>query len=99
MFRLTAASALCAALLATPALAQRPSSTPSESPKPKVETAGPAEEKTSQTSHTLRLDGREIKYTATAGTLPIRLDDGKVAARMFFVDYTNDGENARSRPI
>src|SRR5436309_7524061 len=65
----------------------------------RVETAGPAEEKTSQTQHTIRLDGREIKYTATAGTLPIRLDDGKVAARMFFVAYTKDGENARTRPL
>jgi carboxypeptidase C (cathepsin A) len=99
MFRLTVASALFAALLVTPALAQRPPSTSSESPKPKVETAGPAEEKTSQTSHSVRLDGREIKYTAAAGTLPIRLDDGKVAARMFFVAYTRDGENARTRPI
>ncbi|HEY1303717.1 MAG TPA: hypothetical protein VGF24_09235, partial [Vicinamibacterales bacterium] len=44
------------------------------------ETAGPNEEKISQTSHTVRLDGHDIKYTATAGTLPIRSEDGKVAA-------------------
>jgi carboxypeptidase C (cathepsin A) len=66
---------------------------------PRVETAGPAEEKISQTSHTMRLDGREIKYTATAGTLPIRLDNGVVAARMFFVAYTKDGEDVRTRPV
>ncbi len=53
----------------------------------------------SQTSHTIRLEGREIKYTATAGTLPIRLDDGKVAAQMFYVAYTKDGEDRRARPI
>jgi carboxypeptidase C (cathepsin A) len=58
--------------------------------------AGPAP---SVTSHLLRLDGREIKYTATTGTLPIRLDDGKVAAQMFFVAYTKDGEDKKSRPI
>src|SRR5215831_15497969 len=52
------------------------------------EVAGAAEEKISQTSHTVRLDVRELRYSATAGTLPIRLDDGKVAARMFFVAYT-----------
>ena len=45
-------------------------------PASRIETAGPAEEKISQTSHTMRLDGRDIKYTTTAGTLPIRLDDG-----------------------
>ncbi|HET7618068.1 MAG TPA: hypothetical protein VFK20_06120 [Vicinamibacterales bacterium] len=63
------------------------------------EHAGPAEEKTSQTSHTVTVNGREIKYTATAGTLPIRLDDGKVAARMFYVAYTKDGDNAKTRPV
>lgn len=57
------------------------------------------EENISQTSHAIRLDGRDIKYTATTGTLPIRLDDGKVAARMFFVAYTKDGEDKKSRPV
>ncbi|MBI3493744.1 MAG: peptidase S10 [Acidobacteria bacterium] len=66
---------------------------------PRVETAGPAEEKTSQTPHALRLDGRDIKYTATAGTLPIRLDTGQVSARMFFVAYTKDGEDVKTRPV
>ena len=66
---------------------------------PREEYAGPAEEKVSQTSHTIRLDGREIKYTATAGTLPIRLDNGVVVARMFFVAYTKDGEDVKTRPL
>jgi len=63
------------------------------------EVAGPKEQQVSETSHVLRLDGREIRYIATAGTLPIRLDDGKVAARMFFVAYTKEGENAAARPV
>jgi len=63
------------------------------------ETAGPNEEKISTTSHAIRLDGRDIKYTATTGTLPIRGDDGKVTARMFFVAYTRDGEDVKTRPI
>jgi carboxypeptidase C (cathepsin A) len=63
------------------------------------EVAGPNEEKVSKTSHVMRRDGRELRYTATAATVPIRLDDGKVAARMFFVAYTRDGEDARTRPI
>src|SRR5690348_12454428 len=61
--------------------------------------AVPVPDKVSQTSHAVRLDGKEIKYTATVGTLPIALDDGKVAARMFFVAYTKDGEEAKNRPI
>jgi len=72
---------------------------PGGQPPSRIETAGPAEEKISQTQHTIRLDGREIRYTATAGTLPIRLDDGKVAARMFFVAYSKDGEDVKARPV
>jgi carboxypeptidase C (cathepsin A) len=89
----------------SPALAQGRGGQPPQTPPaagdstPRVETAGEKEEKISQTSHTVRLDGREIKYTATAGTLPIRLDNGQVAARIFFVAYTKDGEDVKTRPV
>src|SRR4051812_11864268 len=76
-----------------------PQTTSSNDATPRVETAGEKEEKISQTSHSIRLNGRDIKYTATAGTLPIRLDNGQVAARMFFVAYTRDGEEAKTRPV
>src|SRR5215467_15026573 len=66
---------------------------------PTREVATAAEEKISQTPHTLRVGGREVRYTATTGTLPIRLDNGRIAARMFFVAYTQDGEDATSRPV
>ena len=91
--------------LAAPLVAQgRGGQPPGQQPgassaAPRHETAGPAEEKISQTSHSIRIDGHEIKYTATAGTLPIRLDNGEIAARMFFVAYTKDGEEARLRPL
>lgn len=84
------------------AAAVAPAPTPREAggePAQHEEVAGAAEEKISQTSHTLRLDGREIRYTATTGTLPITLDNGQVAARMFFVAYTKDGEDAKVRPV
>jgi len=102
---------ITAILLAAPAFAQRPGAPREAAQQPEAratqaqaaadhyEVAGPAEEKVSQTSHTLRLAGRELKYTATAATLPIRLDDGKLAARMFFVAYTKDGENPHTRPV
>ena len=92
-------------LAAPPAFAQDrrgqpPQTAPAASESaPRVETAGEKEEKISQTSHTVRLDGREIKYTATAGTLPIRLDNGQVSARMFFVAYTRDGDDVKTRPV
>jgi carboxypeptidase C (cathepsin A) len=77
---------------------QRPDE-PAGQPPSRSEVASSSDEKPSQTSHTIRLDGRDIKYTATAGTLPIRLDDGKIAARMFFVAYTKDGEDTKTRPV
>src|SRR5207253_8571961 len=80
----------------TPATQDEPGGQP---PRVETETAGPAEEKISQTLHAIRIDGREIRYTATAGTLPIRLEDGKIAARMFFVAYSKDGEDVKTRPI
>jgi carboxypeptidase C (cathepsin A) len=66
---------------------------------PREEHFGPAEEKVSTTPHMVRLEGREIKYTATAGTIPIRLDSGEISARMFFVAYAKDGEDAKTRPV
>src|SRR2546430_10629829 len=76
-----------------------PRDEPDGQPATRNEVATAAEEKISQSSHTIRLDGREIKYSATAGTLPIRLDDGKIAARMFFVAFTRDGEDVKTRPV
>jgi len=72
---------------------------PGGQPQSRTETASVTDEKPSVTSHTVRVDGREIKYTATTGTLPIRLDDGRIAARMFFVAYTKDGEDTKTRPV
>jgi carboxypeptidase C (cathepsin A) len=106
MFKRSAFLSLVLMCSMAPAYAQgRGGQPPAPAPTSQVESAsrnevaGPAEEKISQTQHSIRLDGRDIKYTATAGTLPIRLDDGKVAARMFFVAYTKDGEDAKTRPV
>ena len=95
------------------AVAQRPQATQAPAPQTQApqtpgqqtpvparyEVATPNEARVSQSSHVLRLGGREINYTATAGTLPIRLDNGQVAARMFFVAYTKDGEDPKTRPV
>jgi carboxypeptidase C (cathepsin A) len=89
---------LLAAPLAAQQRGQNPNQPAAAASAPR-EYAGAAEEKISQTSHTVRLDGHDIKYTATAGTLPIRGDDGKVQARMFFVAYTRDGEDVKTRPL
>jgi carboxypeptidase C (cathepsin A) len=40
------------------------------------------------THHTVTIGGRAIAYTATAGTLTLRDDEGKPFASMFYVAYT-----------
>lgn len=52
-----------------------------------------------ETHHQITVDGRLLKYTATAGRLPIKRGDGKIEAEMFYVAYTLDGQDATKRPL
>ncbi len=45
------------------------------------------------------VNGRVLRYTATAGRLPIKRADGQIEAEMFFVAYTLDDQNAAQRPL
>jgi len=49
--------------------------------------------------HTTTIGGKVIAYTATAGTLTIRDDDGKPTASMFYVAYTAGDSRDRHRPV
>ena len=51
------------------------------------------------THHQITLDGKALKYTATAGRLPIKREDGKIEAEMFFVAYALEGQEANKRPL
>ena len=51
------------------------------------------------THHQITVDGKLLKYTATAGRLPIKRADGKIEAQMFYVAYTLDGQDAAKRPL
>ena len=53
----------------------------------------------SVTHHQVTVDGKLLKYTATAGRLPIKRGDGKIEAEMFFVAYTLDGSEVSKRPL
>lgn len=59
----------------------------------------PAVEKLSTTHHTITIGGKQIAYTANAGTMVIRDDDGKPKATVFYISYTRDGEDAANRPV
>jgi carboxypeptidase C (cathepsin A) len=51
------------------------------------------------THHQISVDGQVLKYTATAGRLPIKRGDGKIEAEMFYVAYSLDGQEAAKRPL
>jgi len=51
------------------------------------------------THHEIHLDGKVLRYTATAGRLPIKDQAGTIEAEMFFVAYTLDGADASRRPL
>ncbi|MBO0912346.1 MAG: peptidase S10, partial [Acidobacteria bacterium] len=51
------------------------------------------------THHQITIEGKVLKYTATAGRLPIKRGDGKIEAQMFFVAYSLDGQEISKRPL
>jgi carboxypeptidase C (cathepsin A) len=60
----------------------------------------PLEEKISRTQHVLDLGGQKIAYTAAAGTLILRGEDGAPRASVFSVAYTRDGvKDPAGRPV
>jgi carboxypeptidase C (cathepsin A) len=54
-------------------------------------------DKISTTEHTATIGGKEISYTATAGKLVMKDDEGKPKAAIFFVAYTKNGVNDLAR--
>jgi carboxypeptidase C (cathepsin A) len=60
----------------------------------------PVNEVAKTSRHNVTLGGRAIAYTATAGTLTIRDDDGKPIASMFYVAYVADrAKGEAERPV
>lgn len=42
------------------------------------------------TRHSIMLNGKRVKFTATTGYMPIKTENGKLLANMFFIAYTKD---------
>lgn len=51
------------------------------------------------THHQISVNGRILHYTATTGRMPIKDDEGKIEAEMFYVAYTLDGAAPGTRPL
>ncbi|HUX35137.1 MAG TPA: hypothetical protein VMV51_14790, partial [Gemmatimonadaceae bacterium] len=82
---------------AAPATAQQRGRGPAPA---STDSAGvPAVEKVSTTHHTVTIDGKQIAYTANAGTMVIRDGDGHAKATVFYIAYTKDGEDTAKRPV
>lgn len=54
----------------------------------------------SVTKGSVKINGKQINYTATTGYMPIKDENDSIKAKLFFVAYTKDGETeAAKRPI
>jgi carboxypeptidase C (cathepsin A) len=91
-----------ALLCGMPAFAQQSGDDMKEKDK-KKETAADwpkVDDKIVSTQHSAMIGGKEIRYTATAGTLVLREEEGKPLASIFFTAYTRDGVQDRGkRPV
>lgn len=87
------AIALALAVMAMPAHAAEKTDKPDSAPVT-------AKERTVVTHHTAEINGRTIRYTATAGTQFLKDDKDKPIASLFYVAYTRDGvRHPEKRPI
>jgi carboxypeptidase C (cathepsin A) len=91
--------ALIAAVLiaATSTLASAQDAPPEKKePEKKAETA---RDQIVTTQHSVRIGAETISYTARAGTIVIKDEEGTPRASMFFISYTKDGADPSKRPI
>jgi carboxypeptidase C (cathepsin A) len=91
-----AAVLICAAV----AFAQPPQApAPTKDEKVK-EDKKPPEEKVSQTKHTIQIGGKDVKYTATTGTMLLKKEDGTATASIFYIAYIKDDvPDSTKRPL
>ncbi len=99
------AAALLFSLLASlltaqqhPASEHTPEHTDEQTQKPKPEEVPPTE-RSSVSAHQITLGGKLLHYTATAGTLLIRNEEDKPYGSLFYVGYTLDGADPKTRPL
>jgi carboxypeptidase C (cathepsin A) len=89
---------------ATPGATASPSTSPGTGTQqqrgPQERPSPSPEEPPVVTHHEIRVGGRALRYTATAGMMPIKNRDGETEARMFFTAYTLDDGGAHGhRPL
>ncbi|MCI0445444.1 peptidase S10, partial [bacterium] len=54
----------------------------------------------SSTKHTVAIGGTSVSYTATAGNILLKQEDGRPKANFFFISYVKDGvQDSSKRPL
>jgi carboxypeptidase C (cathepsin A) len=79
-----------------------PKGAPAEAPENAVEKAPPKPpsfEKPSVTHHVARINGEELRYTATTGYMQTQDSVGKPRAEIFYTAYVKDEAEKSGRPI
>ncbi|MCY4466967.1 MAG: peptidase S10 [Chloroflexi bacterium] len=51
------------------------------------------------TAHRISLPGGELAYSATAGMLPLKDEQGEIAAQIFYTAYSLDAADSADRPL
>jgi carboxypeptidase C (cathepsin A) len=80
-----------------PTSQSQPATAPATQPPREDETL--AETTPVVTHHQITVNGKPLKYTATAGRLAIKPESGPAEAAVFFTAYTLDGDDSRARPL
>ncbi len=71
-----------------------------DGPKPAAKAEPVPKERTVVTHASVTIDGKQIPYTATAGTLLLYNDKQEATASVFYIAYTEDGvKDAATRPV
>jgi carboxypeptidase C (cathepsin A) len=86
-------------MLTAPVVAQAPEGRQGDAAKKEEANVPIPPETNSVTKHDWSAGGQTIHYTATAGNLLIRDDQDKANGSIFYVAYTQDGVEAKTRPV
>lgn len=95
-------NSFCALLIAfsLAAAAQQPKATVEKrSESHEREKKDPPVDRISTTQHTIRVGDEIVRYTARAGTIILKDDEGEPRASFFHVAYTKDGADPATRPV
>ena len=79
--------------------AEDPESEKKPAPESSAKDQEKPKEQISKTSHVITINGSAIRYTATAGNMIVKEEDGTPKASFFFVAYTKEGADPSTRPV